>query len=178
MGSVLTAGPVGEVAAAIVTGARERRLEVPSAEKFQSVTGQGIVGEVKGHQVAAGTAGFLAGRGVETSSLLLQADFLRQKGQTVVLAAIDGKVAGLIAVADPIKSSAREAVESLKRSGLRLVMLTGDNRATAEAIAKELVLLNSKPKYCRKRNLRSSRDFRAKDASSPWPETASMTRRK
>jgi P-type Cu+ transporter len=68
----------------------------------------------------------------------LQAETLSQQGQTVVLAAVDGKVAGVIAVADPIKSSTREAVAALKRSGLRLVMLTGDNRATAEAIAKEL----------------------------------------
>jgi Cu+-exporting ATPase len=71
-------------------------------------------------------------------SLTSKAEDLRRYGQTVILAAVDGKAAGLIAVADPIKPSAREAVSSLKRSGLRLVMLTGDNRATAEAIAKEL----------------------------------------
>src|SRR4029077_17185482 len=110
----------------------------PQAENFQSFTGQGVAGDVLGRQVVVGTSYFLAGRGIDTRPILLQAETLSQQGQTVVLAAVDGKPAGLIAVADPIKPSAREAVTTLKRSGLRMVMLTGDNRATAEAIAKEL----------------------------------------
>jgi Cu+-exporting ATPase len=126
------------VAAAIVKEAEQRRLMVPQAEKFQSFTGQGVAGEVLGRQVAVGTVDFLAGRGIDVNPILLQAQTFTQKGQTVVLAAVNGKVAGLIAVADPIKSSAPEAVQALKRSGLRLVMLTGDNRATAAAIAREL----------------------------------------
>jgi Cu+-exporting ATPase len=126
------------VAAAIVKEAEQRRLTIPSGEKFESFTGQGVVGEVLGRQVAVGTSDFLAGRGIDLKPILLQAQTLTQKGQTVVLAAVNGKAAGLFAVADPIKSSAREVVASLKRSGLRLVMLTGDNRATAEAIAREL----------------------------------------
>lgn len=126
------------VAAAIVKEAEQRQLKLPQAENFQSFTGQGVMGEVLGRKIAVGTSDFLAGKGVDTRSISLQAETLRQQGQTVVLAAIDGKASGLIAVADPIKSSAREAVTSLKRSGLRLVMLTGDNRATAEAIAKDL----------------------------------------
>jgi P-type Cu+ transporter len=85
-----------------------------------------------------GTSDFLAGRGIDVRPISLQAETLSQQGQTIVLAAVDGKPAGVIAVADPIKSSTREAVAALKRSGLHLVMLTGDNRATAEAIAKEL----------------------------------------
>ncbi|HEY2168780.1 MAG TPA: copper-translocating P-type ATPase, partial [Candidatus Angelobacter sp.] len=126
------------VAAAVVQEAAQRRLKLPQAESFQSFTGQGVAAEVLGRQIIVGTSDFLAGRGIDTSPLSLQAQTLSQQGQTVVLAAVDGKPAGLIAVADPIKPSAREAVSSLKRSGLRLVMLTGDNRATAEAIAKEL----------------------------------------
>jgi Cu+-exporting ATPase len=126
------------VAAAIVQEAAQRRLKLPQAEKFQSFTGQGVAAEVLGRKIAVGTSDFLAGKGIDTRPLSLQAQTLSQQGQTVVLAAIDGKAAGLIAVADPIKSSAGEAVASLKRSGLRLVMLTGDNRATAEAIAKQL----------------------------------------
>jgi Cu+-exporting ATPase len=126
------------VAAAIVQEAQQRRLKIPQAEKFQSFTGQGVAGDVLARQVVVGTPDFLAGRGIDTRPISLQAETLSQQGQTVVLVAVDGKPAGLIAVADPIKSSAREAVSSLKRSGLRLVMLTGDNRATAEAIAKEL----------------------------------------
>jgi Cu+-exporting ATPase len=126
------------VAAAIVKGAEERRLKIPSAEKFQSFTGQGVAGEVLGRQVAVGTQKFLAARGIDTASILLQAETLSRQGQTVVLAAVNGKTAGLIAVADPIKSSAAEAIRTLKQAGLRLVMLTGDNRATAAAIANQL----------------------------------------
>jgi Cu+-exporting ATPase len=126
------------VAAAIVKGAEERRLKIPAADKFQSFTGQGVVGEVLGRQVAVGTQKFLAARGIDTASILLQAETLSRQGQTVVLAAVNGKAAGLIAVADPIKSSAAEAIRTLKQAGLRLVMLTGDNRATAAAIANQL----------------------------------------
>jgi Cu+-exporting ATPase len=126
------------VAAAIVKEAEQRRLTIPRGEKFQSFTGQGVAGEVLGRQIAVGTTDFLAGRGIDLNPILLQAQTFSQKGQTVVLAAVNGKAAGLFAVADPIKSSSREVVASLKRSGLRLVMLTGDNRATAEAIAREL----------------------------------------
>jgi len=126
------------VAAAIVKEAEQRRLKIPQAENFQSFTGQGVAGEVLGRQIAVGTPDFLAGMGVDTGPISLQAETLRKQGNTVVLISVNGKAAGVIAVADPIKSSAREAVASLKRSGLRLVMLTGDNRATAEVIAKEL----------------------------------------
>jgi Cu+-exporting ATPase len=126
------------VAAAIVKEAEQRRLKIPLGEKFQSFTGQGVVGDVLGRQIAVGTSDFLAGRGIDLNPILLQAQTFSQKGQTVVLAAVNGKAAGLFGVADPVKSSAREAVEALRHSGLRLVMLTGDNRATAEAIAREL----------------------------------------
>ena len=126
------------LAAAIVQEAEHRRLKIPQAENFQSFTGQGVAGEVLGRQVIVGTSDFLVSKGVDTSPISLQAETLRQQGQTVVLVAIDRKAAGLIAVADPIKPSAQEAVASLKRGGLRMVMLTGDNRATAQAIAKEL----------------------------------------
>ena len=126
------------VAAAIVSEAEQRKLKILPAENFQSFTGQGVVGDVLGRKVVVGTSDFLAGRGIDTLPISLQAEMLSRQGQTIVLAAVDGKAAGVIAVADPIKRSAREAVATLKRSGLRLVMLTGDNRATAEAIAKEL----------------------------------------
>ncbi|HEV7550846.1 MAG TPA: heavy metal translocating P-type ATPase [Candidatus Angelobacter sp.] len=126
------------VAAAIVQEAELRRLAIPQAAKFQSFTGQGVTGEVQGRQIVVGTSDFLASRGIDTTPLLLQAETLRQKAQTIVFAGVDGNPAGLIAVADPIKNSAREAVAALKRNGVRLVMLTGDNRATAAAIAKEL----------------------------------------
>jgi P-type Cu+ transporter len=126
------------LAAAIVQAAEERGLKLNEASGFQSVTGQGVVGSVESREIAVGNAALLASRQIRAEDLTGQADELRRRGQTVMLAAIDGKPAGLIAVADPIKSSAREAVQSLKRSGLRLVMLTGDNRSTAEAVANEL----------------------------------------
>jgi Cu+-exporting ATPase len=126
------------VAAAIVQEAEQRRLKIPQAEKFQSFTGQGVAGEVLGRQIVVGTSDFLTGKGIDVRPISLQAEMLSQQGQTVVMASVDGKAAGLIAVADPIKSSTREAVAALKRSGLHLVMLTGDNHAIAEAIAKEL----------------------------------------
>jgi Cu+-exporting ATPase len=126
------------VAAAIVREAEQRKLKLPQAAAFQSFTGQGVAGEVLGRQIVVGTSDFLASQGIDTLPLSLQTETLTRQGQTAVLASVDGKAAGLIAVADLIKPSTREAVAALKRSGLRLVMLTGDNRATAEAIAKEL----------------------------------------
>ena len=126
------------VAAAIVKGAEERGLRLGSAERFQSVPGLGIQGEVRGRQLVVGNTAFLEKKGIQVSSLEARAELLCQQGQTVVLAAVDGKPAGVIAVADPIKSSTAEAVQSLRKSGLGLVMLTGDSRATAAAIAQQL----------------------------------------
>jgi Cu+-exporting ATPase len=126
------------LAAAIVKAAEERGLKPSMADNFESLTGKGVAGRVESREVAVGNAALLAARQISSEGLAAQADELRRRGQTVVLAAIDGKPAGLIAVADSIKSSAREAVGALQRSGLRLVMLTGDNRATAEAVAREL----------------------------------------
>ncbi len=126
------------LAASIVRAAEERELKLSAATNFESIPGKGVIGRIDGREVAVGNASLFAARQIGTESLSRHAEELRRHGQTVMLAALDGKAAGLIAVADPIKPSAREAVAALKRSGLRLVMLTGDNRATAEAIAKEL----------------------------------------
>jgi P-type Cu+ transporter len=126
------------LAAAIVKTAEEGGLKLSATTNFESLTGKGVTGHIDGRSVAVGNASLFAAKKLSTESLSSLAEDLRRQGQTVMLAAVDGKAAGLIAVADPIKPSAREAVASLKRSGLRLVMLTGDNRATAEAIAKEL----------------------------------------
>jgi len=93
---------------------------------------------VNGRAVAVGSAAFLAARGIASRPLAAQADSLLSQGETVVWVAVDGKASGLLAAADPIKSSTKQAVETLRRSGLRLLMLTGDNRATAEVIAREL----------------------------------------
>ena len=126
------------LAAAIVSGAREKSLILSKALGFRSVTGKGVTGTVEGRVVAVGTGLFLDELHVETSALLAQAEPLRHAGQTVMFAAIDGKPAGLLGVADPVKSSTPEAIDLLHREGLRLVMLTGDNRTTAEAVARRL----------------------------------------
>jgi Cu+-exporting ATPase len=126
------------LAAAIVKAAEARGLTLNGASGFQSLTGQGVIGRVDGRDVAVGNVALFAGMQIPAEGLLSQADELRHRGQTVMLVAIDGKPAGVIAVADPVKGSALEAIQSLKQAGLRLVMLTGDNRATAEAIARQL----------------------------------------
>jgi Cu+-exporting ATPase len=126
------------LAAAIVKAAEERELELSATANFESLTGKGVIGQVEGREVAVGNASLFAARQISAETLSSKAEELRRQGQAVMLVAVDGKAAGLIAVADPIKPSAKETVSSLKRSGLRLVMLTGDNRATAEGIAREL----------------------------------------
>jgi Cu+-exporting ATPase len=126
------------LAAAIVSGAREKGIVPAKAVNFRSLTGKGVTGTVEGRAVAVGTVLFLNELNVETAPLSAQADPLRQEGQTVMFAAIDGKPAGLLGVADPVKSTTPEAIDLLHREGLRLVMLTGDNRTTAEAVARRL----------------------------------------
>jgi P-type Cu+ transporter len=130
------------IAAAIVKGAEERRMMLPAATNFQSFPGQGISADVSGRTVSVGNAEFLASRGVDVAKLSLQAESLRNSGETVVLAAFDVRPAGVIGVSDPVKSSARETLEMLRATGLRLVMLTGDNKATAQAIAAKLGIDN------------------------------------
>jgi Cu+-exporting ATPase len=128
------------LAAAIVGGAEERKLELPRAESFEAVPGQGVVGAVEGRVVLLGSASFLAGRGVAAEGMAARAEELRQQGQTVLFAAIDGRPAGMLGVADPVRASTPEAVQMLHAEGMRLIMLTGDGRATALAVAGQLGL--------------------------------------
>jgi Cu+-exporting ATPase len=126
------------LAAAIVAGAEARGIARTAPSRFASRTGRGVLGTVDGRAVALGNPGFLAELGVDTSPIAARADAMRAGGQTAMLVAVDGKLAGAVAVADPIKASAREAAHALRGDGLRLVMVTGDNRTTAEAVAKQL----------------------------------------
>jgi len=126
------------LAAAIVRGAEKRKVELAAAEDFQSVTGKGVTGVVDGHKIALGNIKLLEQLGIDAGDLPTQADTLRGEGQTVMLLAVDSRVAGLIGVADPIKATTAEAIRLLHDEGIQIVMLTGDNRKTAEAVAKKL----------------------------------------
>jgi Cu+-exporting ATPase len=126
------------LAAAIVRAAQARSIPIPAVSEFRSATGLGVSGRVDGRAVDLGSIDFVASRGVETAALLDRADVLRQNGQTVICVALDGRVVGMMAVADPIRSTTAEAIGQLKAEGLRIVMLTGDNEVTANAIARRL----------------------------------------
>jgi len=126
------------LAAAIVRGAEERGLNLAAVTDFRSLTGKGVTGRVDGREVAAGNQALLEELRLSSAEVEHRAEELRHAGQTVMFVAIDGKVAGLLAVADPIKASTEEALHLLGEEGLRVVMLTGDSRATAEAVAKQL----------------------------------------
>jgi Cu+-exporting ATPase len=124
------------LAAAIVDGARARNVTLADVTDFESMTGQGVIGTVDGHRVAIGNTKLLASLSIGPGTLEASADELRRCGQTVMFLAIDGRAAGLIGVADPIKDTAREAIRALRAEGIEIVMLTGDNRTTADAVAK------------------------------------------
>lgn len=126
------------LAAAIVASAKDRGLTVEEAADFQSVTGKGVTGMVVGRKVALGNAKLMDDLGVDLKGLTEQADALRRDGATALFAAIDGKPGGVIAVADPIKASTSAALDALRAEGIRIVMLTGDNRTTAQAVAAKL----------------------------------------
>ena len=128
------------LAAAIVRGATDQGVEPARASEFQSVTGHGVTGTVDGRSVILGNEKLFADRGVPLQDLAQRAAALRQDGQTVMFVAVDGRAAGLLGVADPIKASTAEAIRKIHEEGIRIVMLTGDNRQTAEAVARKLGL--------------------------------------
>jgi Cu+-exporting ATPase len=126
------------LAAAVVSVARDRGLDLPNASDFQSLTGRGVTGKVDGHTVAAGNENLLQELAIRSNKLAHRAEELRREGQTVIYAAIDGELAGLLGISDPLKPSTAGALRDLKTEGLKLVMLTGDNRVTAEVVARNL----------------------------------------
>jgi Cu+-exporting ATPase len=126
------------LAAAVVAGARDRGAEPGEAQGFRSLTGKGVVGRVEGRDVALGNAALLAELGVAPGDLPGRAEARRREGQTVVFLVVDGRPAALLAVADPVKASTPEAIRALRAEGVRLVMLTGDSRTTAAAVARAL----------------------------------------
>jgi len=126
------------LAAAIVKGAEERGLRLGAAADFASQTGKGVVGSVDGERVAVGNQVLLTSLGIDPDGLPDRADELREDGQGVMLIAVDGRAAGLVAVADPIKESAIGALQALRDERIRVVMLTGDSRTTAQAVGRKL----------------------------------------
>ena len=126
------------LADAIVGGAIERGIELGTVADFQSTTGMGVSGTVGDRKVTVGSSRALDRIGVDSGKLTDRAEVLRDQGQTVIFVAVDGRVAGLIGVADPIKESSAAAIDALHADGLRIIMLTGDNEATARAVAKKL----------------------------------------
>ena len=132
----LERGSEHPLAAAIVHEAETRKLTLSSPKEFASTTGQGVAGLIEGRRVQAGNSALLAG--MDLSALTQQAEELRASGATALFVAVDGQPAGVIAIADPVKTSTKAALEALRGEGVRIVMLTGDNRRTAEAIARQL----------------------------------------
>lgn len=134
----LERGSEHPLAAAIVRHAGEQNLALEQATDFQADAGKGVHGTVGGRDVALGSAAYLAGRGVDSGPLNDRADALRGEGQTALFIAIDGRLAGVLGIADRVRESTPEALRILKGEGVRIIMLTGDNRRTAEAVAKKL----------------------------------------
>lgn len=126
------------LADAIVRAAKERDLTLANVEEFDSPTGKGVTGKVDGKSVLLGNAAYLKSLGVQTQTLEPQAEILRGEGATVINIALDGKLAGLFAIADPVKQSTPAALKALAADGIKVIMLTGDNRTTANAVAKRL----------------------------------------
>jgi len=126
------------LAAAIVAAAMDRKVSIQRATDFISVTGKGVTGKIGGKSVALGNAKLMTDLGVKLGDLEHKADELRSDGATALFLAIDGKPGGVIAIADPVKSTTPAALDSLRKDGIRIVMLTGDNKTTAEAVARKL----------------------------------------
>ncbi|MER9896346.1 heavy metal translocating P-type ATPase [Mesorhizobium sp. M0119] len=134
----LEKGSEHPLAEAIVEGARERGVKVADASGFEAITGKGVSGTVSGQKVALGNTAMMADLGIDTASVLASAEALQADGKTAMFVAVAGKLAGLVAVADPIKATTAEAIKALHDSGLKIVMATGDNERTAKAIAAKL----------------------------------------
>jgi len=136
--AALERGSEHPLAEAIVEGAQERSIELPASSDFESHTGKGVTGKVEGRDVALGNAALMNEIRADPSSLQERADEQRAQGRGVMFVAVEGRLAGFLVVADPIKDSAVEAIAELHRQGIRIVMMTGDNRRTAEAVGRQV----------------------------------------
>src|SRR5437588_3192789 len=134
----LERGSEHPLAAAIVAGAQEREVELTKTEVFESITGKGVKGRLDGRSVGLGNQAFLEELGIDSGSLASPAEKFRTDGQTVVFVTLDARVAGLLGIADPIKETTPEAIKQLHEHGIKIVMLTGDSKTTAQAVANAL----------------------------------------
>jgi Cu+-exporting ATPase len=134
----LERGSEHPLAAAIVQEAEQRGIALKAPTEFESLTGKGVSGSIDDAQVVLGTEQLLRERSIDTAALRKQAESLREDGQTAMFVAVNGQLAGMLGVADPIKATTAEAIDALHGSGIRIVMLTGDNRTTAQAVANKL----------------------------------------
>jgi P-type Cu+ transporter len=126
------------LATAIVAEAQDRKLALSSVSNFDSPVGKGVVGVVDGNQVVCGSAKFLAEQGIDVAALSTDAESRRVKSATVIFVGIDRRLAGFVAIADPVKATTLQALEALRKAGIRLVMLTGDGKTTADAVGRQL----------------------------------------
>ena len=138
LAAALERGSEHPLAAAIVEGAADRGLQVPEVQGFASQTGKGVTGTVNGRNVVLGNKALLVAVGIDPAPILAAADAHRAEGRGVMFLGVDGKLGGLVAVADPVKETAPEAVQALRSEGIRVIMLTGDNRTTADAVARKV----------------------------------------
>jgi Cu+-exporting ATPase len=138
LAAALERGSEHPLAAAVVRAAEERRLAIPRVEGFRSIPGKGVTGTVEGRNVGLGNQKLMHELGIDLGGLATESDRLRASGQTVMFMAVEGRPAGLVSVVDPIKESTPAAVRDLKAQGLRVIMLTGDTRGTAESVARKL----------------------------------------
>lgn len=134
----LERGSEHPLADALVAGARDEGVEPVDVSRFESITGQGVVGDVEGHELWLGNPALFKQREVDLAPLQQTAESLREHGKTVMFVAVDGQLAGLVAVRDPIKATTADAIQQLAKQGVHLVMATGDNETTAQAVAREL----------------------------------------
>ncbi|MBS1239889.1 MAG: Heavy metal translocating P-type ATPase, partial [Proteobacteria bacterium] len=170
------------LALAIVRAAQAKELALSEPAEVDQPVGKGITGTVDGHKIVAGNARFLEEQGIPTGALAERADRLRAEGATAIFLGVDGAVAGAIGIADPVKATTPEALKALAEAGIKVIMLTGDNRVTAEAIARWLgftdieaeVLPDPKSAIVPTRRARSSSACASKGGSSQWPAMGSM----
>ena len=165
------------LAAAIVAAAAERNIATLPAADFDAPAGKGVLGTVAGKRVALGNENFLAELGITTDALKDDAETLRAGGATVVFVAVDQKLAGLLAIADPVKPTTPAALTELKARGIAVVMLTGDNLVTAHAVARTLGIDAVKARCCPSTKATWSKSCEARDMLSRWQATASTMRR-